>query len=397
MYPSSPQRPLCDRRRDIFAQSRRIIIKLGSAVLTGAEGLDRVNIHRISDQIAELQALGMTCLVVSSGAIAAGWKRLGHKQRPQLIPHKQATAAVGQSQLMRVWEEAIGKHNMHVAQVLLTAEDFADRRRYLNARHTLDTLLEWGVIPVINENDTVATDEIKFGDNDQLAALLAGLVGADLVILLTDIDGLYTNNPQTHPEAQRIPLVESFDGSLFSLVDSATNAVGTGGMRSKLMAAQKSTDAGIPLLIGPGRQRDILLRLYHGESWGTLFLPQHRVYAGKKLWLAHLSKPLGRLILDPGAVQALRERGSSLLPIGVLEVRGNFSVGDVVQCLTQDGEEIGVGLTNYNAVELRQIQRQHTDQIAKILGYKHSDEVIHRNHFVLAKELVGVVLPPQSP
>lgn len=276
MYKITPPRTLCPHRRDLFARTRRVIIKLGSAVLTGPDGLDRVNIHRISDQIAELRTLEMTCIVVSSGAIAAGWKRLGHPQRPQLMPHKQATAAVGQSQLMRAWEEGIGKHNLNVAQILLTAEDFSDRQRYLNARHTLETLLDWGVVPIINENDTVATEEIKFGDNDQLAALLAGLITADLVVLLTDIDGLYNQNPHTHPQAERIPLIEGIDPSLFSLIDSATNTVGTGGMRSKLMAAQKSNEAGIPLLIGPGRQRDILLRLYHGESWGTLFLPKQQ-------------------------------------------------------------------------------------------------------------------------
>ncbi len=284
---------------------------------------------------------------------------------------------------MRVWEEGLGKHDHNVAQVLLTAEDLADRRRYLNARHTLDTLLDWDVIPIINENDTVATEEIKFGDNDQLAALLAGLVQADLVVLMTDTDGLYDKNPHLHNDATRVPLVETLDDSLLDLVDQSTSDVGTGGMRSKLLAAQTSTKAGIPLLIGPGRQRDVLLRLLHGESWGTLFLPHHKPYAGKKLWLAHLTKPQGALVLDDGAAHALQVKGSSLLPIGVVRVEGEFRAGDGVLCQTLEGNALGVGLTNYNASELRQILGQRSDNIASILGYKHSDEVIHRDHFVL--------------
>ncbi len=383
MYTPSPTRPFCTHRKTLFANSRRIIIKLGSAVLTREQGLDRVNIHRISDQIAELKAMGITCIVVSSGAVAAGWKRLGRSRRPQTIPQKQAAAAVGQSRLMRVWEEGLGKHDHNVAQVLLTAEDLADRRRYLNARHTLDTLLDWDVIPIINENDTVATEEIKFGDNDQLAALLAGLVQADLVVLMTDTDGLYDKNPHLHNDATRVPLVETLDDSLLDLVDQSTSDVGTGGMRSKLLAAQTSTKAGIPLLIGPGRQRDVLLRLLHGESWGTLFLPHHKPYAGKKLWLAHLTKPQGALVLDDGAAHALQVKGSSLLPIGVVRVEGEFRAGDGVLCQTLEGNALGVGLTNYNASELRQILGQRSDNIASILGYKHSDEVIHRDHFVL--------------
>lgn len=386
MYSPTPPRPFCPQRKNLFANCRRVIIKLGSAVLTRDKGLDRVNIHQISDQIAALVAMGITCIVVSSGAVAAGRKRLGMKTRPQTIPQKQAAAAVGQSRLMREWEEGLGKHDHNVAQVLLTAEDLADRGRYLNARHTLDTLLDWGVIPIINENDTVATDEIKFGDNDQLAALLAGLVQADLVILLTDTDGLYNKNPHLHDDAERLPLVESVDASLFELVGQSTSDVGTGGMRSKLMAAQTSTKSGIPLLIGPGRQRDVLLRLLHGESWGTLFQPHHKPYASKKMWLAHLSKPQGALVLDEGASNALQAKGSSLLPIGVVEVEGEFRAGDGVTCKTINGIPLGVGLSNYSASELRKIVGQRSDAIASILGYKHSDEVIHRDHFVLTTE-----------
>lgn len=360
-----------------------MVVKLGSAVLTGERGLDRVNIHRISDQIADLREQGIVCLVVSSGAVAAGWKRLGRLQRPQTIPHKQATAAVGQSRLMRAWEEGMGKHDLNVAQVLLTAADLQDRRRYLNACHTLETLIEWGVVPIINENDTVATEEIKFGDNDQLASLLAGMIGADLTVLLTDTDGLYDSNPHTNPEAQRIPLVPSIDESLFAVVGESTSSVGTGGMKSKLMAAMRCNEAGIPLLIAPGKQKDILLRLQQGESWGSLFLPHKRPYPGKKLWLAHLSKPLGTLVVDAGAAQALRTRGSSLLPVGIEKVQGTFATGDAVRCVTLEGAEIGVGLTNYASSEIAVIQGHHSDQIRNLLGYEHSKEVIHRNHFVL--------------
>lgn len=383
--------PTTPNRQQLFAECKRIVVKMGSAVLTHERGLDLVTIHRLSDQFAELASRGCEVILVSSGAVAAGCRHIGLEQRPTSIPGKQAAAAIGQSLLMQAWEEGMRKHARHVAQILLTAEDLTERSRYLNARHTLETLLEWGVTPIINENDTVAVDEIKFGDNDQLAALIAGLVGADLVVLLTDTEGLYTSNPSRDPDALRIPMVEAIDQTIFSYVDSSASAVGTGGMRSKLLAAQTCTDAGIPMLIAAGKRREVLGSLFAGEDLGTLFVAKEAAVQGKKRWIAHLSRPVGQLRLDEGAVKALRDKGRSLLPVGIEEVFGTFDIGAPVSCISQGNELIGVGLTNYSSQELEVIKGAKSETIATKIGYKHSDEVIHRNHFVLAQKLGSLV------
>jgi glutamate 5-kinase len=365
---------------------RRIILKVGSAVVTGPLGLDRVMIHRLSDQVAELRQQQREVVIVSSGAVASGVRRVGLKERPRTIPHKQAAAAVGQSVLMQAWEEAFDKYDLLVAQVLLTGEDLAQRHRYLNARNTLETLLEWAITPIINENDTVAVEEIKFGDNDQLSALIAGLIAADLVVSLTDTAGLYDCDPRVHADAQLIPVVQRLDARVLAYASTASGTVGTGGMLSKLHAAKKCTASGIPMIIASGKERDVLLRLFAGEDLGTFFVPRQRAYHGRKLWLAHLPKPAGDLVLDAGAVAALERGGKSLLPIGIREVRGSFGVGAAVRCLAEDGRSIGVGLSNYKASEIEQIKGHRSEEIEAIIGYKHSDEVIHRNNFVLASE-----------
>ncbi|GLI34788.1 glutamate 5-kinase [Desulforhabdus amnigena] len=375
-------------RKSFFSRCRRLVIKVGSAVLTGPRGLNRVMIHRLSDQIAELRERNGDCqiVIVTSGAVASGVRKIGLSERPRTIPHKQATAAVGQGVLMESWEAAFDKYELLVAQLLLTSEDLAHRHRYLNARNTLETLLDWGILPIINENDTVVVEEIKFGDNDQLSAMIAGLIGADLVINLTDTQGLYDCDPRTHASARLIPVVNRVDAKLLACATPQPGAVGTGGMLSKVNAARKCLASGIPMIIAPGKERDILLRLFEGEELGTLFLPRKRLYHGKKLWLANLPKPAGDLILDDGAVLALQKRGKSLLPIGIREIRGTFGVGTPVRCLDQAGNVIGIGLCNYRSTEIDQIKGRHTEEIEGIIGYKHSDEVIHRNNFVLSGE-----------
>ena len=377
-------------RKEVFNRCRRLLIKVGSAVVTGAKGLDRVMIHRLSDQIAELRERnsGMEVLVVSSGAVASGVRKVGLAERPRTIPHKQAAAAVGQGVLLEAWEAAFDKYDMLVAQVLLTSEDLAHRHRYLNARNTLQTLLSWGILPIINENDTVVVEEIKFGDNDQLSALIAGLVGADLVINLTDTEGLYDCDPRLNASARLIPTVSRVDARLLACATPAPGSVGTGGMFSKLNAAKKCLASGIPMVIAPGKERDVLLRLFSGESMGTLFFPGERAYQGKKVWLANLPKPAGDLTLDEGAVTALQLRGRSLLPIGIREVRGTFGVGAPVRCMDREGKIIGIGLTNYKSSEIENIKGRHSEEIEELIGYKHSDEVIHRNNFVLVDETV---------
>ncbi len=379
---------LCDRK-EWFGHVHRLVIKIGSAVLTGPRGLDRVMVHRLSDQIAELKARDLQVLVVSSGAVASGVRKIGLSERPHAIPQKQATAAVGQSILMQAWEEAFDKYEQLVAQVLLTGEDLAHRHRYLNARNTLETLLDWRIIPIINENDTVAVEEIKFGDNDQLSIMIATLVGADLVVCLTDTEGLYDCDPRGNSNACLINVVNRVDSKIMACATPQPGAVGTGGMMSKLLAARKAISAGIPMIIAPGRERDVLLRIFEGETLGTLFLPRKRLYHGRRLWLANISKPAGALVIDKGAVAALRNGGKSLLSIGIREVRGNFGVGAPVRCVDESGKVIGVGLSNYKSGELELIRGHHSEDIERLIGYKHSDEVIHRNNFVLADEMAA--------
>jgi glutamate 5-kinase len=363
----------------------RIVVKVGSAVLSGASG--RRQQLAIADQIAGLRSEGREVVLVSSGAMATGLGKLGLHERPKTMPGKQAIAAVGQPTLMYLWEQAFGWYDLKVAQILLTAEDLAHRHRYLNARQTILTLLEWGIVPIINENDTVMVDEIKFGDNDQLSALIASLVGADLLILLSDIEALYDADPRTHPEAKPIHHIERVDALVMRMAGEEPSQVGTGGMRSKLLAAEKAQAAGIPTLLLPGTRPESIARALRGETVGTLFAGGNRRYSGQKLWLYQLPKPQGEVVVDAGAAQALRQGGASLLPAGIREVRGTFGVGEAVRCLDAEGSLIGVGLVNYSAGELGRIKGRKTREIEAVLGYKNTDEAIHRDHFALASEI----------
>lgn len=373
-------------RKSILERCRRLVVKVGSAVLTGPRGLNLVMIHRLSDQLAELREKGLEIAIVSSGAVASGMRKVGLAERPRTIPHKQAAAAVGQGVLMEAWEGAFAKYELPVAQILLTSEDLAHRHRYLNARNTLETLLDWGILPIINENDTVVVEEIKFGDNDQLSAMIAGLIGADLVLNLTDTHGLYDCDPRSDVSARLIPIVHQIDSKLMACAGSSSGAVGTGGMTTKIHAAKKCLALGIPMIIAPGKERDVILRLFSGEQIGTLFVPRKRIYQGKKIWLANLPKPAGDIVLDKGAVRAIMAHGKSLLPIGIAAVRGNFGVGAPVRCLDEEGEIVGIGLCNYKSSEIEQIKGHRSDEIEGLIGYKHSDEVIHRNNFVLIRD-----------
>lgn len=377
-------------RQKTLANTKRILVKVGSGVLAGPIGLDLERIQHLAGQIANLRAQGREIVVVSSGAILAGMGRRGLQRRPESIPEKQAAAAVGQSLLMRAWDDALGQHGRTAGQILLTADDLAHRHRYLNARHTIRTLLDWGCTPIINENDTVMVDEIKFGDNDQLAALIAAMMCADLAVFLSDVDGLFDGDPKETPDAKPIRTVQKVDTALLGLAGDRTSQAGTGGMRSKLLAAKKTGDAGIPLLMIPGREDLCLERALGGEVIGTLFIGRESHMTARKHWLINVPRPAGTLVLDSGAAKVIRERGTSLLAVGIKNVRGAFDVGEPVRCVDENDDIIGVGLVNYTSAEINMIKGCRTDEIAARLGSRPFDEVIHRDHFALAEDMEDV-------
>lgn len=331
-------------------------------------------------------AQGMQTLLVSSGAVMAGMERLEGKERLRSIPLKQAVAAIGQGRLMAMYEETFAPFGIKVAQILLTQDDVRDRVRYLNARNTLFTLLDLGVLPIVNENDTVAVEEIKFGDNDILSALVASLVDADLLVMLTDQEGLHTADPRTDPEARLIPVISSpFPPDAFWAGPTRT-LTGIGGMVSKVEAARLATASHIPAMVANGFTADILLRLCAGESLGTLFLPQAARMGSRKRWLAFATRPKGGIEVDAGAKRALTHHGRSLLPSGVERTVKVFHAGDVVSILGAEGQEFARGLVNYSAEEIERIKGRRTDEIERVLGYKHSDEVVHRDNLVILEE-----------
>jgi len=369
----------------LLAKVRRIVVKIGSSLLSTPDGIDHGQMERLVDEIRRLQERGYQIVVVSSGAVAAGLARLGLGGRPKTVPLRQAAAAIGQISLMALYEEYFSAHGHHVAQILLTHDDLADRRRYLNARHTFAALLHAGVIPIVNENDTVVVDEVKinFGDNDNLSALVATLVDADLLVILSDVAGLYTADPHTHPDAVLVELVESIS-DIESVAAGSTSAVGTGGMASKVRAAYKTTEAGIACIVADGLHAGVLDALVDPHvSRGTLFLPKGDRLAKRKHWIAHTLKPAGAISVDHGAFEAITAKGRSLLPKGVAAVSGTFGAGECVSCLGPDAHEFARGLVNYNSAELARIKGLHTSAIEGALGYKISDEVIHRDDLIL--------------
>jgi glutamate 5-kinase len=365
---------------------RRLVVKVGSGLITAREaGLDPARIGALADELAAVRRHGTEVALVSSGAVVAGMARLRLQVRPRSIPEKQAAAAVGQSALMERYETAFARHGITVAQILLTQADVSARARYLNARNTLTTLLGYGVVPIINENDTVAVEEIKFGDNDNLSALVAQLIDADLLVLLTDVDGLYTGDPSRDPQARKLDTVEAVTPEIERLVWADADRVAVGGMATKLQAAQKAAASGVPMVIASGREPGTLARVLRGEPVGTYFPPRGDRLTARKRWIAFAVPPQGRLLVDAGARQALIERGKSLLPSGVVDVEGDFDAGEVVALCAADGDgkEFARGLVNFDAQELRTIRRAKTAEIESLLGYKSFDEVVHRDNLVV--------------
>ncbi len=369
-------------RRDLKGRVTLCVVKVGSGVLSaGTDRLDVAVIRRLAREIASLKAGGRAVVVVSSGAILAGRERLGIKSRPATTLLKQAAAAVGQGRLMRLWDEAFGRVGLAAAQILLTRDDFRDRPRYLNARNTIQELLRLGAVPVINENDTLAVEEIKFGDNDVLSALVAGLCGAGLLILLTDQEGLYSSDPRVSPAARLIPSVrEGQDPAGIG----RPGPHGSGGMESKVGAARMAANSGIPTVIAQGSRQGILKAVLEGRERGTLFVPRAAPLARRKQWLAFASHPRGEIHVDAGAQEALVRRAKSLLPSGVRSVSGSFAAGDAVS-LVADGVEFGRGLTNYGSKELDKIKGLKTAEIERVLGAKLPDEVVHRDNLALLR------------
>jgi glutamate 5-kinase len=368
----------------VIQQASRIIVKVGSSLVTNeGRGLDHAAIARWAAQISSLRALGKEVVLVSSGAIAEGMLRLQFAARPTDIHELQACAAVGQMGLAQIYETSFRAHGIGTAQVLLTHADLADRERYLNARSTLTTLLRLGVVPIINENDTVVTDEIKFGDNDTLGALVANLIEADALVILTDQRGLFSSDPRKDPSARLIDEAQAGDPALEAMAGGAGSSIGRGGMLTKVLAATRAARSGAHTVIAWGREEDVLVRLANGEAIGTqLSAPTARLTARRQWMVDHLHTA-GEVMLDAGAVQKLTKEGKSLLPIGVIGVNGQFRRGEVITCVAEDGTAVARGLTNYTGSEVRRIMRHSSSEIESILGYVEGPELIHRDNMVL--------------
>jgi glutamate 5-kinase len=371
-------------RASVVASARRLVVKVGSTLVTNeGRGVDHEAVARWAGQIAGLKQQGREVVLVSSGAIAEGMQRLGWSKRPSAMHDLQAAAAVGQMGLVQAYETAFSRFGLHTAQILLTHEDLADRRRYLNARSTLTTLLDLNVIPVINENDTVTTEEIRFGDNDTLGALVTNLVEADALVLLTDRDGLYNADPRKDPSATLIRQAGAGDPALEAMAGGAGSTLGSGGMLTKVLAAKRAARSGASTVIANGGERDVLRRLADGESIGTELLADRTPLAARKQWLADHVRLSGKLWLDSGAVRALVREGKSLLPIGVVRCEGQFERGEVIGCCDPEGREVARGLANYGAAETQRILRKPSSEIESILGYVDAPELIHRDNLVL--------------
>ena len=371
--------------RQTISNAKRLVIKLGSALLTNdGAGIDRQAIDAWVEQIAKLLSAGKEGVLVSSGAVAEGLVRLGIDTRPESIHMLQSAAAVGQMGLIQTYETSFRRFERQTAQILLDHDDMANRERYLNARSVIQTLMELNVVPIVNENDTVVTDEIRFGDNDRLAALVANLIDADVLLILTDKDGMYDANPDENKDAQLITQALASDSNLDALAGSSNGALGRGGMQTKLEAARLASRSGCNTVIAGGRNQDILTRICEGENLGTLLQAGQTPIAARKQWLAGQLQVKGRLVLDDGAAKVLRQQGRSLLAVGVTEVSGTFTRGELVSCEDSSGQEVARGLANYNADETRLIQGKSTEEIATILGYCDDDELIHRDNMVVS-------------
>jgi len=370
-------------RNQQLTDAKRIVVKLGSNLITEKNGLNMAVIDAISSQVNALMNRGIEVILVSSGAMAAGMRIMKMERRPDEIPKRQAISAIGQSGVMNAYEKSFAEYGKKIAQILLTGDDLNNRKRYLNARNTLHTLMDWNIVPIINENDTIMVEEIKLGDNDNLAAMITLLMDADFLFILTDIDGLYNKDPRKFSDARLIPKVTRIKKEIEEFASDIPGTLGTGGMLSKIQAAQKVTSAGIPMIVAGGSTENVLLQLFAGQDLGTYFVPREGKMASRKCWIAHTLAPKGSIIIDEGAVRAVKQNGKSLLPIGVVAVEGDFEEGAAVDFKTSDNEVIGVGLVNYSSADIGLIKGLKTFQIMACLGGKHYDEIIHRNNLVL--------------
>ena len=383
------QHPSTISRRELFNGIKRIVVKVGSGVLTGRQGLNLAVIEHLATDICHIMEKDIQVILVSSGAIASGLKKVGLASRPQGISQQQALAAVGQPSLMMAYEEAFDRRGKRVAQLLLTRDDLNHRRRYLNARNTVLTLLSWGIVPIINENDTVVVEEIKFGDNDNLSAMVVNLTDAQLLVNLTDIDGLFDTDPRTNPQARLIKVVEKVDSRIRKCANCIPGFLGTGGMATKVKAAEKAAAGGVPTIIANGLKEGVLSRILSGAEEGTLFLPRTRALCSRKHWIAFTKAPKGEIQVDEGAEKAILEGGKSLLPSGIIDVRGRFGMGDAVLITNREQRPVAIGLANYHSGDIRKIMGARSSEIEKILGFKHDDEVVHRDNLVLMSQIEG--------
>lgn len=371
------------KRRETLPSARRVVIKIGSALLTNdGRGLDRISMAGWVGQIAALRLRGLEVVLVSSGAVAEGMNRLGWARRPESVHELQAAAAVGQMGLVQAYEVEFQRYQLHTAQILLVHDDLSDRKRYLNARNTLQTLIGLGVVPIVNENDTVATDEIRFGDNDTLAAVVANIIDADLLIILTDQLGMYDADPRKNAGARLISEVKAGSEHLWAMA-SGGGELGRGGMTTKVRAADLAARSGTDTVIVGGRISDVITRIVSGEDLGTLMYSDQEPLEARKLWLAGLMKSRGSLVIDSGAVAALRKGGASLLPIGVCDVNGTFAEGDMVVCVDENGIEIAKGLVNFSSGEARKLRGLPSHRLAEVLGYEVEPELIHCDNMVV--------------
>ena len=371
-------------RQTLFDKAKRVVVKVGSAILTGEKGMNQEVVDNLTREIAFLHSSGREVILVSSGAVAAGRKKLAIDTSVKIdLKEKQALAAVGQSTLMHVYDASFAVYGKNIAQILLTHSDLANRDRYLNVRNTLLTLFRFGVIPIINENDTVSVEELRFGDNVNLGALITNLIEADMFICLTDVRGLYSGNPLTEPESRPIYTVAEITQEVEAMAGNVKSALGTGGMQSKIRAAKIVSSGGGSSFIGPGREPYVLQKLFSGEMIGTFFLPSREKIQSRKHWIVNVLKSKGAVIIDDGAQMAISMHGKSLLPSGILEVCEDFGVGESIRCLNRRNECIAVGLTNYSSDHIDKIKGLHSADIFNTLGFKDSDEVIHRDNLVL--------------
>ncbi|MCH7949713.1 MAG: glutamate 5-kinase [Candidatus Dadabacteria bacterium] len=376
-----------NQRKSIISKVNRVIVKIGSSVLTDKDGsLSESIFEKLAREISKIRDKNIEVIVVSSGAIASGMKKLGITKRPKEISMKQAIAASGQSTLIWHYERAFSAFNQNVAQILLTLDGFLDRKRFLNARKTLITLLAMGIIPIVNENDTVAVEEIMLGDNDNLAAHITSLIEADLLIMLTDIEGLYNKDPRNNEDAELISLIERIGEEIENTAGDTFGRTTIGGMKTKIEAAKKAAAFGVPTIIANGKNGSVLEDIFDGKEVGTLFLPSEESLSGRKHWIAFTLKSAGEIVIDDGAKKAITSSGKSLLPSGIKEVKGNFGVGESVTCVDENGTQVARGLTSYSSQDIRKIMGSKTSDIEGILGYKYSDEVIHRNDLAVIKD-----------